>query len=137
MITNVVDYFFAGEGPHKVTIGLLAYETVTGVHLSNGHMTFWTQSGRKFRVPCRLAEEVTMTREPAPSKSIRIKPSGHEMLPDFRDLIDRLEKRATIRRQIKDRKSVQEGKPDRIADLLDEAAGTLRDIWTYGGRVER
>lgn len=38
------------------------------------------------------------------------------------DLVYRLKKRAEIRRQIKDRKSVQEGKPDRIADILDEAA---------------
>ena len=38
------------------------------------------------------------------------------------DLDDRLYKRAKIRRQIITRKSVQEGKPDRIADLLDEAA---------------
>ena len=37
-------------------------------------------------------------------------------------LVFRLRKRAEIRRQIKDRKSVQEGAPDRIADLLDEAA---------------
>lgn len=38
------------------------------------------------------------------------------------DLIDRLRKRAEIRRQIVTRKSVQEGKADRIADLLEEAA---------------
>jgi hypothetical protein len=37
-------------------------------------------------------------------------------------LIFRLRKRAEIRRQINDRKSVQEGKPDRISNLLDEAA---------------
>ena len=38
------------------------------------------------------------------------------------DLVFRLRERARIRRQIKDRKSVQEGKPDRISDLLEEAA---------------
>jgi len=38
------------------------------------------------------------------------------------DLVYRLRKRAEIRRQIDTRKSVQEGKPDRIADLLEEAA---------------
>lgn len=38
------------------------------------------------------------------------------------DLVFRLYKRAEIRRQIPSRKSVQEGKSDRIADLLDEAA---------------
>lgn len=40
-------------------------------------------------------------------------------------LIYRLRKRAEIRRQIATRKSVQDGKPDRIADLLEEAASTL------------
>lgn len=40
-------------------------------------------------------------------------------------LVFRLRKRAEIRRQIKDRKSVQEGAPDRIADLLEEAANKL------------
>jgi hypothetical protein len=38
------------------------------------------------------------------------------------DLVYRLRKRAEIRRQIPTRKSVQEGKTDRIADLLEEAA---------------
>jgi hypothetical protein len=41
------------------------------------------------------------------------------------DLTYRLRKRAEIRRQISSRKSVQEGKPDRIADLLDEAADEI------------
>jgi len=38
------------------------------------------------------------------------------------DLVYRLKKRAEIRRQIPGRKSVESGEPDRIADLLDEAA---------------
>jgi hypothetical protein len=37
------------------------------------------------------------------------------------DLVSRLRIRATIRRQIPSRKSVQENKPDRIADLLEAA----------------
>ena len=37
-------------------------------------------------------------------------------------LVFRLRKRAEIRRQIPSRKSVQENKPDRLADLLEEAA---------------
>lgn len=41
------------------------------------------------------------------------------------DLIFRLRERARIRRQIATRKSVQEGKPDRIADLLEEAADEI------------
>jgi hypothetical protein len=40
-------------------------------------------------------------------------------------LIYRLQERARIRRQIPGRKSVEENKPDRIADLLDEAATEL------------
>jgi hypothetical protein len=45
------------------------------------------------------------------------------------DLVYRLRKRAEIRRQISTRKSVQEGKPDRIADLLDEAAEELTKLY--------
>ena len=41
------------------------------------------------------------------------------------NLIYRLQERARIRRQIPTRLSVQEGKTDRIADLLDEAANEL------------
>ena len=41
------------------------------------------------------------------------------------DLVYRLRKRAEIRRQIPGRKSVQEGAPDRIADLLEEAADEI------------
>ena len=44
------------------------------------------------------------------------------------DLIYRLRKRAEIRRQISTRKSVQEGAPDRIADLLEEAAAELEHL---------
>jgi dephospho-CoA kinase len=43
-------------------------------------------------------------------------------------LVFRLRKRAEIRRQIKDRKSVQEGANDRIADLLEEAAGEIEKL---------
>lgn len=44
------------------------------------------------------------------------------------DLVYRLRKRAEIRRQISTRKSVQEGKPDRIADLLEEAANEIETL---------
>lgn len=44
---------------------------------------------------------------------------------DYTDLIYRLRKRAEIRRQIPSRKSVQLGEPDRMANLLDEAADAL------------
>ena len=41
------------------------------------------------------------------------------------DLILRLRILASIRRQISTRRSVQEGKPDRLADLLEESANEL------------
>ena len=43
-------------------------------------------------------------------------------------LVFRLRKRAEIRRNIKDRKSVQQGAPDRIADLLEEAAAEIEAL---------
>lgn len=56
------------------------------------------------------------------------------------DIVYRLQTRATIRRQIATRKSVQEGKPDRIADILEEAAREIAHLEReLGGapRVER
>ena len=44
------------------------------------------------------------------------------------DLVYRLRKRSEIRRQIPDRKSVQEGKADRIADILEEAANEIERL---------
>lgn len=44
------------------------------------------------------------------------------------DLVTRLRKRAEIRRQAATRKSVQEGKPDRLADLLEEAAAEIETL---------
>ena len=41
------------------------------------------------------------------------------------DLILRLRIRASIRRKISTRRSAQEGKPDRLADLLEESANEL------------
>ena len=50
-------------------------------------------------------------------------------------LVYRLRKRAEIRRNISDRKSVQENQPDRIADLLEEAANEIDRLkefeWMY------
>jgi hypothetical protein len=43
-------------------------------------------------------------------------------------LIFRLRKRAEIRRNIQNRTSVVEGKPDRIASLLDEAADEIESL---------
>jgi hypothetical protein len=53
------------------------------------------------------------------------------------DLVYRLRKRAEIRRQIPNRKSVQEGQPDRIADLLEEAADALSEREWVGLDPER
>ena len=47
-----------------------------------------------------------------------------ESYPEW-SLIHRLMKRASIRRSITSRKSVQEGKPDRISDLMEESALAL------------
>lgn len=44
------------------------------------------------------------------------------------DLVYRLRKRAEIRRQIPSRKSVQENKPDRLSDLLEESASELENL---------
>lgn len=52
------------------------------------------------------------------------------------DIIDRLRIRATIRRQAKGRKSVEEGKPDRLADLLDEAAKEIEILRTQNKRMK-
>jgi hypothetical protein len=55
------------------------------------------------------------------------------------DLVFRLRERARIRRQISTRKSVIEGKPDRIADLLEEAANEIENPGqnqTEDGRTE-
>lgn len=53
-------------------------------------------------------------------------PKNESQLPvSEQSLVYRLRKRAEIRRQIKDRKSVQEGARDRIADLLEEAANEI------------
>ena len=46
-------------------------------------------------------------------------------------LIERLRIRANIRRGISTRKSVQEGKPDKIADLLGEAADYIEQLEYY------
>jgi flagellar biosynthesis/type III secretory pathway chaperone len=43
-------------------------------------------------------------------------------------LVFRLRKRAEIRRQIAHRKSVIEGQPDRIANLLEEAADEIERL---------
>lgn len=44
------------------------------------------------------------------------------------DIVYRLRKRAEIRRQIQHRKSVMEGKPDRLAELLEEAATEIEQL---------
>ena len=43
-------------------------------------------------------------------------------------LVERLRKRAEIRRSIPTRKSVIDGSPDRLADLLEEAADMIETL---------
>lgn len=49
-------------------------------------------------------------------------------MTDESDLVYRLRKRAEIRMQIPSRTSVQEGKPDRLALLLIEAAEEIESL---------
>jgi len=56
-----------------------------------------------------------------------MKDESHLPVAD-QSLVFRLRKRAEIRRNIKDRKSVQEGARDRIADLLEEAALRIEEL---------
>lgn len=53
------------------------------------------------------------------------------------DLAHRLMQRATIRRCIKTRKSVQEGKPDKLADLLEEAAREIDRLTRFIERAKK
>lgn len=46
-------------------------------------------------------------------------------------LVQRLRIRAKIRREITTRRSVIEGKPDRIADILEEAADEIERLEKY------
>lgn len=54
-------------------------------------------------------------------------------IPDENDIVYRLRKRAEIRRQAITRKSVQEGKPDRISDILEEAADEIERLRQRAG----
>ncbi len=54
-----------------------------------------------------------------------------QSIQNHEPLVYRLRKRAEIRRQIPERKSVQEGKPDRIADILEEAANEIERLREY------
>jgi hypothetical protein len=59
--------------------------------------------------------------------------NGVECLDNIRPVVNqpliyRLRKRAEIRRQIPGRLAVTEGKPDKIADLLEEAANELERL---------
>lgn len=58
-----------------------------------------------------------------------------EILND-QDIVVRLRKRAEIRRSIPTRKSVQAKEPDRIADLLEEAATEIA-LLRMGGSADQ
>ena len=53
------------------------------------------------------------------------------------DLVYRLRKRAEIRRQIPTRKSVQDNQPDRISDLLEEAATEIERLSNIEAGIDR
>jgi hypothetical protein len=53
------------------------------------------------------------------------------------DLVYRLRKRAEIRRQIPTRKSVQDNQPDRLSDLLDEAATEIERLNNIKAGIDR
>jgi hypothetical protein len=53
------------------------------------------------------------------------------------DLVYRLRKRAEIRRQIPTRKSVQDNQPDRISDLLEEAANEIERLNNINAGIDR
>lgn len=55
---------------------------------------------------------------------------------DSQDLVHRLQERARIRKTIATRKSVQEGKPDRLADLLEEAATEIIQLQSKARGLE-
>ena len=61
-------------------------------------------------------------------KDAPVEHSGCVPSVDETDIVYRLERRAEIRRQIATRKSVQEGKPDRISDLLEDAAKEIKEL---------
>ncbi len=59
--------------------------------------------------------------------------NGTDCLDEIRPVLDqplvfRLRKRAEIRRQIPGRLAVTEGKPDKIANLLEEAADEIEGL---------
>ena len=103
----------------------------------------WTNDESAFGMPdltyctvCNTVETVHNTNEECPGvKCIKcLSPTECDgvnclqRLPtEKQPLIYRLRKRAEIRRQIPGRKSVEEGKTDRIANLLDEAAAALEN----------
>jgi hypothetical protein len=56
---------------------------------------------------------------------------------DMEDLVYRLRKRAEIRRQIPTRKSVQDNQPDRLSDLLEEAANEIERLNNINAGIDR
>lgn len=57
-------------------------------------------------------------------------------MDDENDIVYRLRKRAEIRQQISTRKSVQEGKADRLSELLIEAAEIIEQLRTQLDKKE-
>jgi hypothetical protein len=72
-----------------------------------------------------MAQEIMVT--VADKLTTKITDESHLPVSE-QSLVFRLRKRAEIRRQIPGRKSVEEGKSDRIADLLEEAADEIERL---------
>ena len=63
--------------------------------------------------------------------------NAHEhAMSEQRKLADECAERARIRRQIPTRKSVQEGAPDRIADLLERCATALLNVQDFSAMAD-
>ena len=72
-----------------------------------------------------MAREIIVT--VADKLATKINDESHLPVSE-QSLVFRLRKRAEIRRQIPTRKSVEEGRSDRIADLLEEAANEIERL---------
>jgi len=72
-----------------------------------------------------MAQEIMVT--VADKLATKINDESHLPVSE-QSLVFRLRKRAEIRRQIPGRKSVEEGKSDRIADLLEESANEIEHL---------
>jgi len=74
-----------------------------------------------------VKKEIERIEEALERKADNARELGLDYEPE-EDLVYRLRKRAEIRRQIPTRKSVQENQPDRLSNLLEEAATEIERL---------